>query len=219
VTSGAVSGPGVRLLVVPRWSDVVKSRKLPIIVCTIVQVLALALMLYLPQLNVFAAMALCFAFGAGNAARMLAFSTAADVVSFRSTVLMQGKVIVRRRLKRYVLAFFQKLPPCLVGIEACASSRQNAVLAALRTDRRQHAPTRFSSAPQCLLQHRRERLVGCDQPLAFCGRIDRNDRWAGLAVVVIPQNSSPAHLVSTSRVSEHRIAVVVGWRGSATVSQ
>jgi transposase len=35
----------------------------------------------------------------------------------------EGNVIIRRRLKRrYVLAFFQKLPPCLVGIEACASS-------------------------------------------------------------------------------------------------
>ena len=35
-----------------------------------------------------------------------------------------GQVIVRRQLKRrYVLTFFQKLPPCLVGIEACASSR------------------------------------------------------------------------------------------------
>jgi len=34
-----------------------------------------------------------------------------------------GNVIVRRKLKRrYVLPFFQKLPPCLVGIEACASS-------------------------------------------------------------------------------------------------
>ncbi len=34
-----------------------------------------------------------------------------------------GKVIIRRQLKRrYVLAFFQKLPPCLVGIEACATS-------------------------------------------------------------------------------------------------
>src|ERR1700722_9987014 len=34
-----------------------------------------------------------------------------------------GQVIVRRQLKRRsVLAFFQKLPPCLVGIEACASS-------------------------------------------------------------------------------------------------
>jgi len=34
-----------------------------------------------------------------------------------------GKVTIRRKLKRrYVAAFFQKLPPCLVGIEACASS-------------------------------------------------------------------------------------------------
>ena len=34
-----------------------------------------------------------------------------------------GQVVIRRQLRRrYVLAFFQKLPPCLVGIEACASS-------------------------------------------------------------------------------------------------
>jgi transposase len=35
----------------------------------------------------------------------------------------EGNVILRRQLKRrYILAFFQKMPPCLVGIEACASS-------------------------------------------------------------------------------------------------
>jgi hypothetical protein len=29
-----------------------------------------------------------------------------------------GQVVIRRQLKRdYVLAFFQRLPPCLVGIE------------------------------------------------------------------------------------------------------
>ena len=34
-----------------------------------------------------------------------------------------GQVVIRRQLKRRsVLAFFQKLPPCLVGIEACASA-------------------------------------------------------------------------------------------------
>ena len=34
-----------------------------------------------------------------------------------------GNVIVRRQLKRrYVLPFFQKLPACLIGMEACASS-------------------------------------------------------------------------------------------------
>jgi transposase len=35
----------------------------------------------------------------------------------------EGNVILRRQLKRrYVLAFFEKVSPCLVGIEACASS-------------------------------------------------------------------------------------------------
>jgi len=35
---------------------------------------------------------------------------------------VQGKVIIRRQLKRrHVLALFRKLPPCLVGMEACAS--------------------------------------------------------------------------------------------------
>jgi transposase len=34
-----------------------------------------------------------------------------------------GQAVIRRQLKRrYVLAFFQKLKPCLVGIEACASA-------------------------------------------------------------------------------------------------
>ena len=34
-----------------------------------------------------------------------------------------GQVLIRRQLKRrVVLGFFQKLPVCLVGIEACASS-------------------------------------------------------------------------------------------------
>ena len=35
----------------------------------------------------------------------------------------EGQVAIRRQLKRrYVLAFFEKLAPCLVGIAACASS-------------------------------------------------------------------------------------------------
>src|SRR6266852_3643470 len=35
----------------------------------------------------------------------------------------EGNVLIRRQLKRrYVLKFFHKLAPCLVGIEACASS-------------------------------------------------------------------------------------------------
>jgi transposase len=55
-----------------------------------------------------------------------------------------GQVLIRRQLKRrQVKAFFQKLPSCLVGIEACASwgssqlfalrmqSRANATVVAL----------------------------------------------------------------------------------------
>ena len=34
-----------------------------------------------------------------------------------------GQVVMRRQLRRrFVIAFFQKLPPCLIGIEAYASS-------------------------------------------------------------------------------------------------
>jgi transposase len=34
-----------------------------------------------------------------------------------------GRTIVRRQLRRrQVLPFFKKLPPCLVGLKACASS-------------------------------------------------------------------------------------------------
>jgi len=36
---------------------------------------------------------------------------------------VDGQVVIRRKLKRrYVLAFFEKVPPCLVGMEACATS-------------------------------------------------------------------------------------------------
>src|SRR5262249_12436976 len=42
---------------------------------------------------------------------------------FRCTALTPRPVVFRRQLKRrYVLAFFQKVPSCLVGMEACATS-------------------------------------------------------------------------------------------------
>ena len=49
-----------------------------------------------------------------------------------------GQVVIRRQLKRRsVLTFFQKLPPCLVGIEACASahhwSRERSLLPCRQT--------------------------------------------------------------------------------------
>jgi MFS family permease len=66
--------------VIPYWSDVVRKRKVPIIVGTAVQLAALLALVYIPNLGTVSAFVLCFIFGFANAAHMLAFSTAADVV-------------------------------------------------------------------------------------------------------------------------------------------
>jgi len=66
--------------IVPWLSDKMQVRKRPIVIGSVVQLAAMAGLLYLPGLNVGAAAALCFVFGFANAAHMLTFSTAADVV-------------------------------------------------------------------------------------------------------------------------------------------
>jgi MFS family permease len=73
-------GLSVGCFIVPKWSDIIRRRKLPILTGIIVQALALAGLVYLPGIDLALAMALCFVFGFANAAHMLAFSTAADVV-------------------------------------------------------------------------------------------------------------------------------------------
>jgi Amidohydrolase family/Major Facilitator Superfamily len=66
--------------VVPWWSDHIKGRKLPIILGGAVQLVCLLLLIYVPSLPTAIAIILSFIFGFANAAHMLAFSTAADVV-------------------------------------------------------------------------------------------------------------------------------------------
>jgi MFS family permease len=66
--------------VIPWWSDHIKARKLPIILGGVVQLACLLALLYIPGLGTAFAVILCFIFGFANAAHMLAFSTAADVV-------------------------------------------------------------------------------------------------------------------------------------------
>ena len=65
-----------------------------------------------------------------------------------------GQVLIRRQLKRRaVLAFFQKLPVCLVGIEACASSHHwSRELQALRASEE----SQLSCAKRAGQLHRRE---------------------------------------------------------------
>lgn len=73
-------GLAVGSAVVPHWSDVVRKRKMPIVVCNIGQLVAYLALLYVPGLSVAAGLMLCFIFGVCNASHMLSFSTAADVV-------------------------------------------------------------------------------------------------------------------------------------------
>jgi hypothetical protein len=57
-----------------------------------------------------------------------------------------GQVVIRRKLKRrYVLAFFQKLPPCLVGMESTSMTAQPAPLRPSRCARQlRHPPARHN---------------------------------------------------------------------------
>src|SRR5690606_2871850 len=64
----------------PWMSDRLERRKLPIIIGILIQLIALFLLLYSKPQSIALDMALCFIFGFGNSAHMLAFSTAADVV-------------------------------------------------------------------------------------------------------------------------------------------
>jgi MFS family permease len=67
-------------LVIPALSDRIERRKIPIIVGIAVQLACAGALLYLPSVSIPVAMALNFIFGFANAAHMLTFSSAADVV-------------------------------------------------------------------------------------------------------------------------------------------
>jgi MFS family permease len=73
-------GLAVGCLIVPWSSDRLRRRKLPTIIGIAISLVALVLLLYAPAQGAAFDMALCFLFGFGNAAHMLAFSTAGDVV-------------------------------------------------------------------------------------------------------------------------------------------
>jgi len=58
-----------------------------------------------------------------------------------------GLVVFRRKLKRrYVLAFFQKLLPCLIGIEACAGHAISSSVNRLRLSIRSAPSSRSSGS-------------------------------------------------------------------------
>ena len=84
--------------IAPWLSDRLRRRKLPMIVGIGIQIFALALLLYAPPMLAPFDFFLCFAFGFGNSAHMLAFSTAADVVEPRyigtSAAIVNGLMFI-----------------------------------------------------------------------------------------------------------------------------
>lgn len=66
--------------VAPWISDYLRRRKLPILIGIAIQIFALTLLLYTKPVGAGIDVLLCFLFGFGNSAHMLAFSTAGDVV-------------------------------------------------------------------------------------------------------------------------------------------
>jgi predicted MFS family arabinose efflux permease len=90
-------GLAVGSIVVVKWSDMIQSRRTPILAGTAVQLAALAALLYAPG-GTPMSIALCFVFGFANAAHMLSFSTAADVVTPRqigtSAAIVNGLMFV-----------------------------------------------------------------------------------------------------------------------------
>jgi MFS family permease len=73
-------GLAVGCFITPWISDRLQRRKLPIIAGLALQFIALALLFYSAGQGMSLNLLLCFLFGFGNSAHMLAFSTAADVV-------------------------------------------------------------------------------------------------------------------------------------------
>jgi MFS family permease len=67
--------------IAPWISDRLQRRKLPILIGIGIQILALSLLLYSSPVNASFDIGLCFLFGLGNSAHMLAFSTAGDIVT------------------------------------------------------------------------------------------------------------------------------------------
>lgn len=117
--------------VIPHWSDVIKRRKLPIIVGAAVQLLAFLALLYIPGMGTGLAFVLCFAFGFANAAHMLAFSTAADVVQpqqigtsaaiVNGIMFILGGILISRPGFRIGVGLEQGMEPASLALAQYAS--------------------------------------------------------------------------------------------------
>ena len=96
-----------------------------------------------------------------------------------------GEVVIRRKLKRRsVVPFFRKLPPCLVGIEACATAHHwSRELSALG-----HEVKLMPLYLQCSRGHRKATLNGKNLTLRMSQR--RSPEAAEVRSNIAPQGRS-----------------------------
>jgi MFS family permease len=124
-------GLAVGSAIVPWWSDHIKVRKLPIILGSVVQLLSFLGLVYMPNLGATLAIILSFVFGFANAAHMLAFSTAADVVKpsqigtsaaiVNGIMFIVGGVMISRPGERIGLGIEAGFEPKSLGLAQYAS--------------------------------------------------------------------------------------------------
>jgi len=107
--------------IAPWTSDSLKRRKLPILIGIALQIAALSALLFAPPLGAPVEMILCFLFGFGNSAHMLAFSTASDVVEpenigtsaaiVNGIMFLVGGIMISRPGVRIGLGLEEGVPP------------------------------------------------------------------------------------------------------------
>jgi predicted MFS family arabinose efflux permease len=119
-------GLAIGCFIVPWSSDKLRRRKLPTIIGIVIQLAALSLLLYATPRGAAFDMALCFLFGFGNAAHMLAFSTAGDVVKpenigtsaaiVNGTMFLVGGVMISRPGVRIGLGLGEGISPATLDL-------------------------------------------------------------------------------------------------------
>jgi MFS family permease len=124
-------GLAVGSAIIPWWSDHIKARKLPIILGSVVQLLSFLGLVYIPNLGATLAIILSFVFGFANAAHMLAFSTAADVVKpsqigtsaaiVNGIMFIVGGIMISRPGERIGLGIEAGFEPKSLGLAQYAS--------------------------------------------------------------------------------------------------
>jgi MFS family permease len=116
---------------VPAWSDRIRKRKLPIILGALIQLLVLLGLVYMTGLGTGMALLLCFTLGFANAAHMLAFSAASDVVQpqqigtsaaiVNGIMFILGGILISRPGFRIGVGLEQGMAPASVEIAQYAS--------------------------------------------------------------------------------------------------